>query len=187
MSTMRVNLLSLGLDHLCLILLAISDRIGLQGAVLSTSATLCCRICCRTLGFSNSFWILPMIESASSLCCLCLTCPSYLTHESRTCFASRAKAVFCSSSKACASSLAVSFKLHQRAADSPSYSMKLTFDTSKSCLVTSTTLSSCLTFSILDLTALVWSVLAAFRISFCFWIWPFAHSLYIGPPYFPAA
>ena len=40
---------------------------------LSTSATLCCRSCWSVLGFSNSLVILPMILSANSFCCLCLT------------------------------------------------------------------------------------------------------------------
>jgi hypothetical protein len=79
--------------------------------LLSTSATLCCKICCRTFGFSSSFEIFAIMVSANSFCCLFLTCPSYLTHESRTVFASAARAVFCSSSKASASSFAVSYSV----------------------------------------------------------------------------
>ncbi len=44
--------------------------------LLSTSATLCWRICCKTLGFSNSFCTLAMMLSASSFCWRCLTWPS---------------------------------------------------------------------------------------------------------------
>ena len=76
--------------------------------LLSTSATLWSRICLRTFGFSSSFSILAMTASASSRCCLCFTCPSYRTHESRTARASWAIAVFCSNSYALASSWAVS-------------------------------------------------------------------------------
>lgn len=36
--------------------------------LLSTSLMLCCRICCKTLGLSNSFWILAMMLSESSFC-----------------------------------------------------------------------------------------------------------------------
>ncbi len=75
---------------------------------LSTSATLCCRICCSVLGLSSSFCTLAMMLSASSFCWRCLTWLSYRTHESSTLLASAASAVRCSSSYAWASSLAVS-------------------------------------------------------------------------------
>ena len=78
--------------------------------LLSTSLTLCCRICCSVLGFSSSFMTFPMTVSASSFCCLCLTCPSYRTHESRTCLASCTRAVRCSSSNTSASRRAVSWR-----------------------------------------------------------------------------
>lgn len=77
----------------------------------STSCTLCLRIWSRTLGFSSSFSTLAMIASANSFCWRCLTCASYRTHESRAVLASCASAVFCSSSKACASNLAVSYHI----------------------------------------------------------------------------
>src|ERR1700722_17316149 len=92
-----------------LVILVSDNVIKSGGRLLSTSATLCCKICCRTFGFSSSFEIFAIIVSANSFCCLFLTCPSYLTHESRTVFASAARAVFCSSAKASASSLAVSY------------------------------------------------------------------------------
>lgn len=80
---------------------------------LSTSATLCCRICCSTLGLSSSFCTLAMMLSASSFCWRCLTWLSYRTHESSTLLASAASAVRCSSSYAWASSLAVSWRASQ--------------------------------------------------------------------------
>ena len=103
-------LLRFGRHNLCklrVIIQCIHCR-SLWRDLLSTSATLCCRICCRVFGFSNSLVILLIIDSANSRCCLCLTCPSYRIHESNTDLASEAKEVLCSSSKALASRLAVS-------------------------------------------------------------------------------
>ena len=101
------HLLSLGRDNPCTSLAGISTR-GRAGHPLSTSSTLCCRICCSVLGFSSSFCTLAMMLWASSRCWRCLTWLSYRTHESSTLLASAASAVRCSSSYAWASSLAVS-------------------------------------------------------------------------------
>jgi hypothetical protein len=149
------------------ILVSDNNVIKYGGCLLSTSATLCCKICCRTFGFSSSFEIFAIMVSANSFCCLFLTCPSYLTHESRTVFASAARAVFCSSSKASASSLAVSYSVvsHETPASLDDLS---TFETSNSCFVISTTLLSGLTSSMRALTASACPALAEYRMSLIF-------------------